>query len=857
MCDIVVPVAATIGTAAFRRAALTMKPFLDISPPLIAPSAPNAADLSDLLWRGPLGRGVRSIFHDVAHTESPMLFNAFVREVIASLGLDANDGLIHLLNASRTFSGTAAVPFTNDTMSVAVTVNAFAIAGLDTFSAIGASVNHTTLAAAGGLAPRGNAGAVVALSPWAEGASVLQLGNMTIRLENNSTLAPIQLAMVGSARVAGGMQLAAAFDTIATSALQLDQLQHASCLPQVVASLPDGPGAELLELRMTAMPLEASVRLADCDEDSLETELLVAGGRIAAALNESLGVVAQQLMDGLASGFVRNRINTAVSNYLASGPQCAPTNFMSGTIRSVATPATYASFVLAAITVFLFVCGLGTTVLPRRRRSRCAATSATTSPLEVASRDRTTEPRQPLTTSASPASRPGLTGMTCSDAEDVDSGRCVSALGRDRAVPPWACVTFVLAVLTTIAIFVVACTTVGIRIAVTATVDGTKQWVSPAIADLSIDNSIQTFYKSHAYPMLFLIVVFSLFWPFAKLLAMVYMWCAPMKAERREHCLLFLDQVGKLSLTDNFVMLILVACCYIIWVGQDVTAADGSTVEIQLLCNPSTEVVLFLLATIMSLVLGHIELAVHRIAQGDFSGNNSRGGVRKPSYVVVAEFWNSRHQRTVAIAGVGIQLTTLALTIVAFVLPCISLNMDGVAGTFLDVTGQSRAVKLSLIGMIGRLSLEHLGYFAYILGFYSVVIPLLASALFLLLWVVPLTYRWRLALITISQTLVAWSSLDILVFALVGVIIGGDAYGIGQFMEFLIYSGNVAPACSALLELDIYCLTLSLHFLPAMSVVILGAIASTAQAQLLMRVMYKANSAARTPCSGESDSAAP
>eukprot|EP00811_Abedinium_folium_P010421 NODE_1963_length_2323_cov_5.938525.p1 GENE.NODE_1963_length_2323_cov_5.938525~~NODE_1963_length_2323_cov_5.938525.p1 ORF type:complete len:549 (-),score=159.36 NODE_1963_length_2323_cov_5.938525:676-2166(-) len=453
----------------------------------------------------------------------------------------------------------------------------------------------------------------------------------------------------------------------------------------------------------------------------------------------------------------------------------------------------------------------------------------------------------PSRPAAAPAERSGASSATVAAG---DAGK-VDVLGHSPLIPRWASLAFILAVVTMIMMFIVASVTNGIAVTVSATVDGSTRWRSPSIADLSLDNTLMSMYKAHAYPLLFIVVPFSVFWPYAKLLMMIYAWWVPMNVDRRGSLLMFLDQVGKLSMADNITLLTMVAFMYVSWSGEDITTAHGGSVHLALRCTPQTEVILFLAATMLSMVLCHVELAVHRIMQGDLSEDRTRGSVRMPLCSAVCDAWRVRRRRLVIVGGALLQVATLVLVIASFVAPMLRLDIGGVIGVFLDVTYQERAVNFSIITLLQRLVAESQSVFAGILAFYSVLLPVMAHVLLLCLWLVPLSYRWRLALTTISQTLVAWACLDIVIFSIAGTVLGGDAYGIGQFMEYVIYSGNVAPLCDALRDRSIYCITISLAFLPACTLVFFTGIVSTVLSQTLIRVMYKANKltiATSPPC---------
>ena len=114
---------------------------------------------------------------------------------------------------------------------------------------------------------------------------------------------------------------------------------------------------------------------------------------------------------------------------------------------------------------------------------------------------------------------------------------------------------------------------------------------------------------SQVYALAVLIFFFSGMWPYIKLASMLVSWVLPprlMPVPVRETVLVVLDALGKWSLIDFYVMvLMLCAFYYNIYIG------DG--VEVNVTVKPKWGFYGFLLATMISLGLGHIVLACHRL----------------------------------------------------------------------------------------------------------------------------------------------------------------------------------------------------------------------------------------------------
>jgi hypothetical protein len=79
----------------------------------------------------------------------------------------------------------------------------------------------------------------------------------------------------------------------------------------------------------------------------------------------------------------------------------------------------------------------------------------------------------------------------------------------------------------------------------------------PGIFQFSLGKTVSELYHAGIYPLLILVVCFSGIWPYVKLLLMLYFWMKPCANQhQQERRLLNLDALGKLSLVDNYVLIL-------------------------------------------------------------------------------------------------------------------------------------------------------------------------------------------------------------------------------------------------------------------------------------------------------------
>jgi hypothetical protein len=129
------------------------------------------------------------------------------------------------------------------------------------------------------------------------------------------------------------------------------------------------------------------------------------------------------------------------------------------------------------------------------------------------------------------------------------------------------------------------------------------------IFHFTLDETVQDMWHAHTYLLSILLSLFSGLWPFLKLLTMFFSLLLPtssLSSLSRSWILSWMDVLGKWSLLDIFFMVILlVAFEFELSLGKDITVI--------LYVEPRWGFYSFLLATILSLILGHASLYLHRL----------------------------------------------------------------------------------------------------------------------------------------------------------------------------------------------------------------------------------------------------
>jgi hypothetical protein len=135
--------------------------------------------------------------------------------------------------------------------------------------------------------------------------------------------------------------------------------------------------------------------------------------------------------------------------------------------------------------------------------------------------------------------------------------------------------------------------------------------VSPPITvfKFGLAETIREMWQAEVYFLAILIAFFTGGWPYIKMVAMFLAWILPsslLSIEWRNSLLVWLDLLGKWSLVDSFVMMVMM-------VGFNFGFDIVPGVNVQVTVNPQWGFYAFLLATAASLAVGHFVLACHRL----------------------------------------------------------------------------------------------------------------------------------------------------------------------------------------------------------------------------------------------------
>lgn len=326
----------------------------------------------------------------------------------------------------------------------------------------------------------------------------------------------------------------------------------------------------------------------------------------------------------------------------------------------------------------------------------------------------------------------------------------------------------------------------------------------PGLFEFSLMNTITELYKAGIYPLLFLVVVFSGIWPYAKLLFMLHTWLKPYDSNamhQREKRLLTLDALSKFSLVDTYVLVVFVVSFRF---NLDLMS---TSLGLDVYVTPEFGFYAFLLATCMSLVLGHGMLYFHRKSTKQYE--REQDGFNSPIDYndETIEMKESILDHTFCIRENGVftqkqlsrffQALLFTSCLVALVLLQIGYRQQsfifefgGLAGMLLQEeagSGKQRfTYSLLSLGAAIPQSVEDPSNFGIIMlqmayYFYSVVTPIICLFCLTLLLIFPMSLSRQRYVLVAAEICNAWGAVEVLLLSICAAL-----FQISTFSSFII-----------------------------------------------------------------------
>lgn len=283
----------------------------------------------------------------------------------------------------------------------------------------------------------------------------------------------------------------------------------------------------------------------------------------------------------------------------------------------------------------------------------------------------------------------------------------------------------------------------------------------------SLGSTMREMAQAGVYLLMLLILFCSGVWPYIKVFVLFLCWITSTRRlppVRREKILYLLDSLGKFSLIDAYVLvLMMVAFRYQLEVEN--------LGQLNVYVTPKFGFYSFLFATIVSLVSGHAMLFFHRKAMIPripvYSGRRESLG---------KHIFDDKHGRGLVRLTRRFRRTVVLLILLALMLICVGVSLksfhftfSGVAGTAL---GDSSVRRFSLVS-IGE-SIPQSVQDSSTFGIYwiqtcyflfALVNPLVCLVSLFLLFVYPMTMKRQQKMFVLAEITNAWSAIEVFCIA--------------------------------------------------------------------------------------------
>jgi hypothetical protein len=337
----------------------------------------------------------------------------------------------------------------------------------------------------------------------------------------------------------------------------------------------------------------------------------------------------------------------------------------------------------------------------------------------------------------------------------------------------------------------------GASVDLKVSLGGDSEIKLPALFGFSLLHTIKQLYNAGIYPLLALVVVFSGIWPYTKLFFMLHAWVTPAdNTHRRERLLLALDALGKFSLVDTYVLVVMMVAF------RFHLDLPGQT-TLDVFVTPQRGFYGFVVATSISLVVGHLMVFFHRrTTQNQHNGDTTtRESLFDHQFDVQENGPRRQLSRLFQVFLFTCSLLAAALLSLGFNKKSFTFQFGGLAGMAL---GDNRSTSYSVLSLGTSLSQSvddpssNVGIF-FLQGaffFYAVVTPLVCLSLLSVLLICPMTLATQRKVLVLAEIANAWSAVEVFALSIIAALLQ-----ISTFASFII--GDKCDLINQLLE-DIF-----------------------------------------------------
>lgn len=551
----------------------------------------------------------------------------------------------------------------------------------------------------------------------------------------------------------------------------------------------------------TAFELQASLALP-----SVKASLTpLSGGSLETGMDGMLNAVLANILGEFSSAFdavgghavattLRDRINTQIQQSLDAHPICpAPTpTYTNHVLFVIFFSAAMGMCIAAALSIPVSIISCLLQYSKKRWSNSVTSSTSTSGDSEGGSIPESEGYGQLGLSTARPDSCDSRSELLAMASEEAEEDSTVTDIDTSPWMT-WDCLAFhprlpfamrfglPVLDLAIICLFIASNCRLGSSVRVDIIANGQPIVQLPSIYDVSLLSSIKDMLEHQVYLLAGLIIVWSGCWPYLKLLMMQFCWFVPtsmVSSTKRLSLLEFLDNWGKWSLVDVFVMVIFMVA-FEFDLASDHHAASlisrifkeaGASGRFSVYVEAKFGFHLFVGATLGSLAVGHVMTAMHRYALqlGEYSLAAVDGKRQRLCNVLKPDsFWSGVCFVWGPIVAMGV---SLALVVVGIWVDSFGFTFEGMSGY---VLGDKRARSYSVItlglaipgstpepaesGIVFLTMVYFLSTALVVLAYYSILI---------VLWCAPLSPRLQTHYFVAAQVLSGFSALEVFVVAI-------------------------------------------------------------------------------------------
>lgn len=310
-----------------------------------------------------------------------------------------------------------------------------------------------------------------------------------------------------------------------------------------------------------------------------------------------------------------------------------------------------------------------------------------------------------------------------------------------------------------------------------------KYIISPSLFNFSFFDSIRDMWNAKLYYIAILIFILSGVWPYIKLILMITCWIMPinrLQVKSRGHILEILDFLGKWSLIDIF-LLIIMMCLFNI----DVSV---KSIIIKTFINAENGIHLFVLGVILSSIICHIILFFHNQSENKMKPDETYQQISFITKFMILD--ETEHILTTfgACILLGLWFISILLLLIGVSINSFSFEIEGYLAIILTYLESPIYESHSIISLIALLpyyseypnsfSIRWIQIFLFI---FSIMLPLLFIIIICILLFYPLTKKYQQLLLSISEYARVLSIIEVFVLAImISVLL------LGNFVNFIV-----------------------------------------------------------------------